>query len=138
MKKGSGLYSGVRRKRGSGTVIVGGAMRKRKRGSGTTLVGGAVRKRRRRRKKTKGSGFVAWGRGKNKGGLLRASAQFANKFQITRKQPRATFLPGATWNPAFQKGAGVSWHSGGGVVIGGGAFRGKRVVHRQGRGRRLI
>ena len=27
---------------------------------------------------------------------------------------------------------------GGGVVIGGGAFRPKRVVHRQGTGRRLI
>ena len=124
MKKGAGLYS---------------AVRKRKRGSGTTLVGGAVRKRRRRRKKTKGSGFVAWGRGgRAKGGILRSAAQFANKFQISRKQPRATFLPGATWNPAFQKGSGVSWHSGGGVVIGGGGFRGKRVFHRQGRGKRVI
>ena len=122
MKKGSGLYSRV----------------KRKRGSGTTLVGGAVRKRRRRRKKTKGSGFVAWGRGKNKGGLVRAAAQFANKFQITRKQPRATFLPGATWNPAFQKGSGMSWHSGGGVVIGGGGIRAGRLFHRAGRGRRPI
>ena len=123
MKKGAGLYSRVKRKRGSGTQIV----------------GGGVKKRRRRRKKTKGSGFAAgWGRGRNKGGLVRAAAQFANKFQITRKQPRATFLPGATWNPAFQKGSGVAWHSGGGVIIPGGAFRGKRVFHRQGRGRRLI
>ena len=122
MKKGAGLYSRV----------------KRKRGSGTTIVGGGVRKRRRRRKKTKGSGFVAWGRGKNKGGLVRAAAQFANKFQITRKQPRATFLPGATWNPAFQKGSGMSWHSGGGVVIGGGGIRAGRLFHRAGRGRRPI
>ena len=123
LKKGAGLYGRAKRKRGSGTTIVG---------------GGVKRKRRRRRKKTKGSGFAVWGRGKNKGGLVRAAAQFANKFQITRKQSRATFLPGATWNPAFQKGGGVSWHSGGGVVIGGGAFRGKRVFHRQGTGRRLI
>ena len=125
MKKGSGLYSRV----------------KRKRGSGTTLVGGGVRKRRRRRKKTKGSGFVAWGGGK-KGALrrvaCRVASQFSNKFQISRKQPRATFLPGATWNPAFQKGSGVSWHSGGGVVIGGGGLRGGRLFARQGRGKRAI
>ena len=126
MKKGSGLYSRV----------------KRKRGSGTTIVGGGLRKKRRRRKKTKGSGFVAWGGGRKKGALMRvasrAASQFSNKFQISRKQPRATFLPGATWNPAFQKGSGVSWHSGGGVVIGGGGFRGGRLFARQGRGKRTI
>ena len=125
MKKGAGLYSRV----------------KRKRGSGATVVGGGLRKRRRRRKKTKGSGFVAWGGGKKKGALMRvatrAASQFANKFQIARK-PRATFLPGATWNPAFQKGSGMSWHSGGGVVIGGGGLRAGRLFHRQGRGRRPI
>ena len=121
MKKGSGLYSRV------------------KRGSGSTLVGGAVRKRRRRRKKTKGSGVaLAWGRGKNKGGLMRAAAQFANKFQITRKQPKTTFLPGATWNPAFQKGSGMSWHTGGGVVLRGGGVRSGRLFVRSGRGRRPI
>ena len=126
MKKGSGLYSRV----------------KRKRGSGTTIVGGGLRKRRRRRKKTKGSGFVAWGGGGKKGALRRVASrvasQFSNKFQISRKQPRATFLPGATWNPAFQKGSGVSWHSGGGVVIGGGGLRGGRLFARQGRGKRAI
>ena len=111
-----------------------------KKGSGMYVRGGGMTKRKKRRRKgRKGSGFAeamfnpfgAAMRGlvggiRRRGGLGRK-----------RGSGRAKFLSGVTWQGYGKKGSGMGF-SGAGMSWTGSGLRGKRMLYRQGSGRRVV
>ena len=129
-----------------------------KKGSGMYVRGGGMtkRKKRRRKKGRKGSGFAealfnpfgAAMRGlvggySRLGGRMPGSkySGLAQRFKTglgrKRGSGRARFLSGVTWQGYGKKGSGMGF-SGAGMSWTGSGLRGKRMLYRQGSGRRVV
>ena len=118
-----------------------------KKGSGMYVRGGGMtkRKKRRRKKGRKGSGFAEamfnpFGAAM-RGLVGRTRPMFGRGFsrQVGRKRGsgRARFLSGVTWQGYGKKGSGMGF-SGSGMSWTGSGLRGKRMLYRQGSGRRVV
>ena len=108
-----------------------------KKGAGMYVRGGQmppIYKKKRRRKK--GSGWVSrlGQAGRNRRAAFRnlARASFVGT-KVGSGHPRARFLSGVTWH----KGSGMGF-SGAGMSWTGSGLRGKRMIYRQGSGRRMV
>ena len=106
--------------------------------------GGGFKRKKRRRKGRKGSGFAeamfnpfgAAMRGLVGGYGGRRGGPFA-RLGRKRGSGRAKFLSGVTWQGYGKKGSGMGF-SGAGMSWTGSGLRGKRMLYRQGSGRRVV
>ena len=114
-------------KKGSGIRFTGAGVRKRKRG-GMAISGAGYKKRKRRRRKRKGGGVAA--------ALFNPAAVAARLFVGAR---RLRGLRAGAKRGSGRILSGATWHGyGSGMNIHGAGVRGKRVLARKGRGKRLI